>query len=72
MTTMPIDNHPLTRRRLQFQGIRLNIFPFAPIITKIFKEAVISLRHLSILEGDLYLGPLEIILRIIKRQIVQT
>ena len=32
---------------------------------KAFKGAVISLRHLgkSILEGNLYLGPLEIILR---------
>ena len=38
---------------------------FAPTITKSFKEAAISLRHLekSILEGNLYLGPLEIILR---------
>ena len=24
MTTMPIDNHPLTQRRLQFIGIRVN------------------------------------------------
>ena len=24
MTTMPIDNHPLTRRRLQFIGIGVN------------------------------------------------
>ena len=32
---------------------------------KSFKEAAISLRHLekSILEGNLYLGPLEMILR---------
>ena len=37
------------------QGIRFNIFPFATI----------SLRHLekSILVGNLYLGPLEMILR---------
>ena len=43
------------------QGIRVNIFSFTPTIT----EAAISLRHLgkSILEGNLYLGPLEIILR---------
>ena len=47
------------------QGIRFIIFPFTPTITKVFKEAAISLRHLekSILEGNLYLGPLEIILR---------
>ena len=34
-------------------------------LLKSFKEAAISLRHLgkSILEGNLYLGPLEIILR---------
>ena len=34
-------------------------------LLKSFKEAGISLRHLgkSILEGNLYLGPLEIILR---------
>ena len=34
-------------------------------LLKSFKEAVISLRHLekSILEGNLYLGPLEMILR---------
>ena len=34
-------------------------------LLKSFKEAAISLRHLekSILEGDLYLGPLEIIVR---------
>ena len=34
-------------------------------LLKSFKEALISLRHLgkSILEGNLYLGPLEIILR---------
>ena len=33
-------------------------------LLKSFKEAAISLRHLgkSILEGNLYLGPLEIIL----------
>ena len=42
------------------QGIRLNIFSFTPTIT----EAEFSLHHLgkSILEGNLYLGPLEIIL----------
>ena len=47
------------------QGIRFNIFRFAPTITKVIKKARISLRHLenSILEGNLYLGPLEIILR---------
>ena len=47
------------------QGIRFNIFPFAPTIKKSFKEAAISLRHLgkSILEGNQYLGPSEIILR---------
>ena len=34
-------------------------------LLKSFKEAAISLRHLekSILEGNLYLGPLEMILR---------
>ena len=34
-------------------------------LVKSFKEAAISLRHFgkSILEGNLYLGPLEIILR---------
>ena len=34
-------------------------------LLKSFKEVAISLRHLgrSILEGNLYLGPLEIILR---------
>ena len=34
-------------------------------LLKSFKEAAISLRHLEkyILEGNLYLGPLEIILR---------
>ena len=34
-------------------------------LPKSFKEAAISLRHLgkTILEGNLYLGPLEIILR---------
>ena len=34
-------------------------------LLKSFKETAISLRHLgkSILEGNLYLGPLEIILR---------
>ena len=36
-------------------------------LPKSFKEAAISLRHLgkSILEGNLYLGPLEIILGIL-------
>ena len=35
-------------------------------LLKSFKEAAISLRHLekSILEGNLYLGPLEMILQI--------
>ena len=47
------------------QGIRFNIFPLHQRLLKSFKEAVISLRHLekSILEGILYLGPLEIMLR---------
>ena len=47
------------------QDIRFNIFPFAPTIIKSLKEAAISLRHLgkSILEGNIYLGPLEKILR---------
>ena len=47
------------------QGIRFNIFSFAPTITLAIKEAAISLRHLekSILEGNLYLGPLEMILQ---------
>ena len=38
---------------------------FQQRLLKSFKEAAISLRHLgkSILEGHLYLGPLEIILR---------
>ena len=41
---------------------------FSPLhqrLLKSFKKAAISLRHLekSILEGNLYLGPLEIILR---------
>ena len=49
-----------------FQGIRFNIFPFLhQRLLKSFKEAAISLRHLekSMLEGNLYLGPLEMILR---------
>ena len=43
------------------QDIRFNIFSFTPTIT--FKEAAISLQHLgkSISEGNLCLGPLEII-----------
>ena len=32
-------------------------------LLKSFKEAAISLREKSILEGNLYLGPLEMILR---------
>ena len=38
---------------------------FYQLLSKSFKEARISLRHLgtSILEGNLYLGPLEIVLR---------
>ena len=43
-------------------------------VLKRFKEAAVSLGYLgkSILGGNLYLGPLEIILRMIKLQIVQT
>ena len=47
------------------QGIRFNISRLHQRLLKSFKEAVISLGHLekSILEGNPYLGPLEIILR---------
>ena len=48
------------------QGFRFNIFLFTPTLLKSFKEAVISLRHLgksTLLEENLYLGPIEIILR---------
>ena len=47
------------------QGIRFNIFPSHQRLLKSFKEAAISLGHLekSILEGNLYIGPLEIILQ---------
>ena len=49
-------------------GKMLNLMPCLELhqrLLKSFKEAAISLRHLekSILEGNLYLGPLEIILR---------
>ena len=47
------------------QDIRFYIFSFTRTIAEVIKEAAISLRHLgkSILEGNLYLGPLEILLR---------
>ena len=47
------------------QGIRLNIFPFAPTFTKVIQRSSdlsATFREI-ILEGNLYLGPLEIILR---------
>ena len=34
MTTMPIDNHPLTQRRLQFIGISVNKLTFKSINIK--------------------------------------
>ena len=47
------------------QGTRFKFSRLQQRLLKSFKEAAISLRHLgkSILEGNLYLGPLEIILR---------
>ena len=46
------------------QGIRFNISSLHQRLLKSFKEATIPLRHFgkSILEGNLYLGPLEMIL----------
>ena len=43
------------------QGIRLNVSSFTPRLLKSFKGAAILGK--SILEGNQYLGPLEIILR---------
>ena len=85
--TMPIDNRPLTQRRLQSIGISVNKLGTKSIniiqssnnyniassfqgstfshlhqrLLKSFKEAAISLPHVgtSILEGNLYFGPLE-------------
>ena len=53
---------------LIFQSFKASGLTFSRLhqrLLKSFKEAAISLRHLekSILEGNLYLGPLEIILR---------
>ena len=47
-----------------FHSLKVSSSTFSRLL-KQFKEAVVSLRHLgkSILEGNLYLGPLEIILR---------
>ena len=53
---------------LIFHSFKASVSTFSRLhqrLLKSFKEAAISLRHLgkSILEGNLYLGPLEIILR---------
>ena len=52
---------------LIFHSIKESVSTFSRLrqrLLKSFKEATISLRHLEklILEGNLYLGPLEIIL----------
>ena len=70
MTTMLIDNHPLTLN-LPFLQVKASGSTFSRLhqrLRKSFKEAAISVRHLgtSILEGNLYLGSLEIILRILE------
>ena len=48
-----------------FKASGFNIFSYNQRLLTSFKEAAISLRHLgkSILEGNLYLGHLEIIVR---------
>ena len=52
-------------KMLIFHSFKASSSTFTKRLLKSFKEAAISLRHLekSILEGNLYLGPLEIILR---------
>ena len=52
MTTMPIDNHPVTQRRLQFIGIDVNkltllefIFISVTILLKLNIEDVIGLLY---------------------------
>ena len=60
MTTMPIDNHPLTHRSLQFMGIAVNKLTFKVInIIKSSKSTTLlvalsagtkNLVHLKILD----------------------